>query len=131
MSVILITGAAGLVGSESVKFFCEKGFDVVGIDNDMRKYFFGSDASTTWILKELTSAYSNFRNYDADIRNYDELTKIFRQYRGGIKGILHTASQPSHDWAAKEPLTDFTVNANGTLNLLELTRQLCPEAVFI
>src|SRR5260221_10233358 len=107
MSVIVITGAAGLVGSESVKFFCEKGFDVVGIDNDMRKYFFGPDASTTWILNELTSAYRNFKNYDADIRNYDELAKIFRQYQGGIKGILHTASQPSHDWAAKEPLTDF------------------------
>ncbi len=131
MNIVIITGAAGLVGSESVKFFCEKGFDVVGIDNDMRKYFFGPDASTRWVLNELTGAYRSFKNYDTDIRNYDSLGKIFQEYRTDIKCILHCASQPSHDWAAKEPLTDFTVNANGTLNLLELTRQYCPEAVFI
>ena len=131
MNTILITGAAGLVGSEAVRFFCEKGFDVVGIDNDMRKYFFGEDASTRWALDELKHSYDKFRNHAVDIRNLEALTPIFLERRNDIKAIVHTASQPSHDWAAKEPLTDFTVNANGTLNLLELTRQYCPDAVFI
>lgn len=131
MKRILITGAAGLVGSEAVKFFCEKGFDVVGIDNDMRRYFFGEDASTRWVLNELTSTYRNFRNHAVDIRDPEALRPIFQEHRDDIKAIIHTASQPSHDWAAKEPVTDFTVNANGTLNLLELTRELCPAAVFI
>jgi CDP-paratose 2-epimerase len=131
MKSVLITGAAGLVGSESVRFFCEKGFNVVGIDNDMRKYFFGEEASTKWTLDELGHSFPNFKNYPADIRNLDSLRTIFLEHRNELKGIIHTASQPSHDWAAKEPLTDFTVNANGTLNLLELTREYCPEAVFI
>lgn len=131
MNTVIITGSAGLVGSESVKFFCEKGFNVVGIDNDLRKYFFGEEASTSWTLQELTKTYANFKNEIIDIRDYENISKIFDKYNKDIVLVIHTAAQPSHDWAAKEPFTDFTVNANGTLNLLEATRQYCPEASFI
>jgi len=125
----LITGSAGLIGSESVRFFAEKGFDIVGIDNDMRKYFFGDEASTEWNNNLLKEKYKNYKHYKADIRNNDEIEKIFKEHKFDL--IIHTAAQPSHDWATKEPLTDFTVNANGTLNLLEAFRKHCPEAVFI
>ncbi len=131
MDVVIITGAGGLIGSESVKFFCEKGFQVVGIDNDMRKYFFGKEGSTKWMMDELSSLFSNFRNEFVDIRDLDALAKIFKKYNTDIKLIIHTAAQPSHDWAAREPVTDFTINANGTLNLLEVTRTHCENAVFI
>jgi len=131
MDTIIITGAAGLIGSEAVKFFAEKGFNVVGIDNDMRKYFFGEEASTKWVLSELEDNYSNFRNENLDIRDYEGVNIIFKKYGTDIKLIIHTAAQPSHDWAAKEPFTDFTINANGTLNLLEVTRLNCPDSVFI
>ena len=129
MSIVLITGSAGLIGSESVKFFIKKGFDVVGIDNNLREYFFGKDASTKWNKEFLIKKYNNYYHFDIDIRDENELTKIFKKFKFNL--IIHTAAQPSHDWAAKEPLTDFTVNANGTLNLLENLRQHCPEAVFI
>lgn len=132
MSVCLVTGAAGLVGSESVKFFANKGFHVVGVDNDMRRYFFGEEASTEWnrikLEKELGK---NYVHHDIDIRDYDELLKIFRKYNAAIKVVIHAAAQPSHDWAAREPFTDFTVNANGTVNMLEATRHYCKEAPFI
>ncbi len=131
MKTVIVTGAGGLIGSESVRFFCEKGFNVVGIDNDTRAYFFGKEASTKWALKNLAERYSNFLNYDTDIRDYDEIAKIFAKYQSDIDLVIHAAAQPSHDWAAKEPFTDFTINANGTLNLLEATRQYSPEAVFI
>lgn len=130
MKTVLITGSAGLVGSESVKFFIEKGFDVIGIDNDMRRYFFGPEASTKNKINEL-SGYRRFKNYEVDIRNYDEMEKIFNWYSKDIVLIIHTAAQPSHDWAAKEPITDFSVNAVGTMNLLELARKNCPEVIFI
>ena len=80
MSVALITGSAGLVGSEAVKFFCDKGFDVVGIDNNLRKFFFGKDGSTSWVKKKLKRDYKNFYNYNTDIRNFNSLEKIFRKY---------------------------------------------------
>ena len=131
MAIALITGSAGLVGSESTKFFHEKGFDVIGIDNDMRSYFFGPTASTLWNKKRLINDLKNYTHYDFDIRHYDNLEKIFSCYNENIAIIIHAAAQPSHDWAAKEPFTDFTINANGTLNLLELTRKYCPESVFI
>ncbi len=131
MKTVIITGSAGLIGSESVKFFCEKGFNVVGIDNDMRKYFFGPEASTKWTLDDLTCSYTNFRNEAIDIRDYESLFRLFCTYQKDIDLVIHTAAQPSHDWAAKEPFTDFTINANGTLNLLEATRLCCPDAVFI
>jgi CDP-paratose 2-epimerase len=131
MKTVIITGAAGLISSESARFFCQKGYNVVGIDNDMRKYFFGEQASTKWTLSELESLYTNFKNVNADIRDFAALTKIFRQYNNDIDLVIHTAAQPSHDWAAKEPFTDFTINANGTLNMLEVTRLNAPDAVFI
>lgn len=126
---ILVTGSAGLIGSQSVRFFCERGFEVIGIDNDMRQYFFGKEASTSWNRRELEDAYTNYTHLATDIRNETELESLFSKYRFEL--IIHTAAQPSHDWAAKEPVTDFTVNALATLLLLEKTRQHCPQAVFI
>lgn len=131
MNVAIVTGSAGLIGSESVSFLSEKMDLVVGIDNDQRAYFFGEEASTKWNENRLKEKYPNFKTYNCDIRNYDDLEKIFKEYGADVKMIVHTAAQPSHDWAAREPITDFTINANGTLNLLELTRLNCPEAVFI
>lgn len=131
MNIALITGSSGLIGGESVEFFTQKFDLVIGIDNNMRSYFFGSDGSTVWNKTRLEEKYGNFKSYDADIRDYAALEKIFAEYSNDIKLIVHTAAQPSHDWAAKEPLTDFGVNATGTLNMLELTRQHCPKATFI
>ncbi|MBU4377417.1 MAG: NAD-dependent epimerase/dehydratase family protein [Candidatus Omnitrophica bacterium] len=132
MSVAIITGSAGLIGSEASAFFVRLGFDVVGIDNDMRRTFFGDNASTKWqrehLEKELGKKYCHV---DADIRDYAAIEKIFKKYASDIKLIIHTAAQPSHDWAAREPITDFTVNANGTLNILEAARLHAPKAVFI
>lgn len=131
MPIALITGSAGLIGSESVRFFANKSFQIVGIDNDMRKVFFGDDASTRWNRDRLKEEVPNYMHYDLDIRNQQAMEELFKEYNRDIKLIIHTAAQPSHDWAAKEPFTDFTVNANGTLVLLEMTRRYCPEAVFI
>lgn len=131
MNIAVITGSAGLIGSEAVAFFNDKFDLIVGIDNDMRQYFFGENASTSWNRQRLESTYKNYTHRSLDIRNQEELDKLFNQYGKDIKLVLHTAAQPSHDWAAKEPFTDFTVNANGTLNMLEMTRQYSPEAVFI
>lgn len=131
MDIALITGSAGLIGAESVRFFSKKGFDIVGIDNNMRKVFFGEEASTEWNRRKLESEINNYTHYSKDIRDKTAMEAIFKKYNGDIKLIIHTAAQPSHDWAAKDPFTDFTVNANGTLTLLEMTRQYCPDAVFI
>jgi CDP-paratose 2-epimerase len=131
MKIAIITGSSGLIGSESVKFFSEKFDLIVGIDNNQRAYFFGSEASTENTKIKLLGSVANFKHYDADIRNILSLEEIFSKYAVDIALIVHTAAQPSHDWAAKEPFTDFSVNANGTLNLLEMTRKYCPEAVFI
>ncbi|MBZ5705179.1 MAG: NAD-dependent epimerase/dehydratase family protein [Acidobacteriia bacterium] len=131
MSVAIISGSAGLVGSETVGYFADKGMDVVGIDNGMRKEFFGEEASTAWQRDRLKREIPSYTHYDTDIRNQDEIFRIFEQYRKDIKLIVHTAAQPSHDWAARKPFVDFTVNANGTLSLLEATRQFAPEATFI
>ncbi len=131
MNIALVTGSAGLIGSESVEFFADKFDLIVGIDNDMRHYFFGDDASTKWNREVLAGKIPNYKHNSIDIRDYPGLETIFREYGADIKLVLHCAAQPSHDWAAKEPLTDFTVNANGTLNLLELTRLYSAKAVFI
>lgn len=131
MGIALITGSAGLIGSEAVEFFAGQGFDVVGIDNDLRRYFFGKDASTQWNKERLRRTVPGYRHFDIDIRHLKDVERIFRKYNTDIKLIIHAAAQPSHDWAAREPFTDFTVNANGTLNLLEMTRRYCPAAVFI
>lgn len=132
MSVALITGSAGLVGSEAVTFFAGQGFDVVGIDNDMRSVFFGPEASTHWQLERLEQALGKkYVHFSEDIRNAAGIEAIFKQYAGHIDLVIHTAAQPSHDWAASDPQTDFGVNANGTLNLLDATRKFAPKAVFI
>lgn len=131
MSIALVTGSSGLIGGESVEFFAKKFVRVIGIDNNMRAYFFGKESSTEWNRNRLKEKYDNFIPKEADIRQYGELEPIFQEYGKDISLVVHTAAQPSHDWAAKEPLTDFGVNATGTLNMLELTRLYCPNAVFI
>lgn len=131
MAVVIVTGSAGLIGAETVRHFAAAGHTVAGIDNDMRAYFFGEEASTRWAAERLRHDIPGYRHHGADIRDMAALEPVFREYGADIALIVHTATQPSHDWAAREPLTDFGVNALGTLNLLELTRQTCPEAVFI
>ena len=132
MSVALVTGSAGLIGSEAVRHFAGLGLDVVGIDNDMRSYFFGADGSTAWSLLRLTSELADaYIHFDVDIRDREGLSQVFKKYGSDIAVVIHTAGQPSHDWAAKEPYTDFDVNAVGTLNVLENTRQFAIEAPFI
>ena len=131
MSIILITGSSGLVGSESVNFFSKKGFDVVGIDNDLRKVFFGNEASTNKIKKDLIKNNKRFKSYNIDIRNYSGLEKIYKKFKKNISLIIHCAAQPSHDYGKNFPILDFNVNAAGTLNLLELTKKYCPNAPFI
>ena len=131
MSVAIITGSSGLVGSEAVGHFASLGMDVVGIDNGMRARFFGESASTHWMTERLKSEVAGFRHYDADIRDTERIDHIFERYGNDIGLVIHAAAQPSHDWAANEPHTDFTVNANGTSAMLEATRRFAPEAVFI
>lgn len=127
---VLITGSAGLIGSEAVTYFIKLGFEVYGIDNDMRSYFFGAEASTKWNRERLKKMFKDkYVHLSFDIRDRNELKKLFHDHLFDI--IIHTAAQPSHDWAAKEPITDFEVNALGTLNLLECFRLYCPHASFI
>lgn len=131
MTVAIVTGSAGLVGSETARFLHAQGLDVVGIDNDMRAYFFGQDASTEWNTRSLQAALPRYRHAAIDIRNQQAVEDLFREYEGGIGLVVHCAAQPSHDWAAREPMTDFSVNATGTLVMLEATRNHAPDAVFI
>jgi CDP-paratose 2-epimerase len=104
---------------------------VVGIDNDMRARFFGPDASTAWQRDDLIQSLPSYRHKSVDIRDENEIRKLFRHYSKDISLVIHTAAQPSHDWAAKDPVTDFGVNATGTLVLLEASRRFAPDAVFI
>jgi CDP-paratose 2-epimerase len=132
MSVVLITGSAGLIGSEAARFFAEQGLEVVGIENDMRSHFFGPEASTKWNEQRLkTELGSRYRHAEFDIRNNDEIDRLFGDLGKTIELVIHTAAQPSHDWAARDPHTDFSINATGTLNMLEATRKFCPDAPFI
>jgi len=132
MSVAIVTGSAGLIGSEATRHFANQGLQVVGIDNDMRREFFGEDASTVSNNQRLQAELGDrYRHVNGDIRNQDDIEALFKQYGSDITLIVHTAAQPSHDWAARAPHIDFGVNAVGTLNLLEATRQHAPEAVFI
>jgi len=132
MATAVITGSAGLVGSEAVHFFAQQGFQIVGIDNDMRSFYFGNSASTSWNRKLLQEKYGKqYRHFDVDIRDRDAIEAIFQEYGNDIKLVIHAAAQPSHDWAARDPHTDFSVNANGTLVLLEATRKFADSAVFI
>jgi CDP-paratose 2-epimerase len=131
MPVAIVTGSAGLVGAESVRFLCDQGFEVAGIDNDMRQEFFGPEASTRWSSDQLRAECSAYSHHGVDIRDFDAVRALFREHEGDIALVIHAAAQPSHDWAARAPLTDFGVNATGTLNVLECARQMCPEAPFI
>jgi CDP-paratose 2-epimerase len=129
--VAIITGAGGLIGSEAVDHFIAQGFDVVGIENDMRARFFGPESSTSHVTQRLIDDYDSFKWENVDIRDGAEIMRIFKDHAGSIELVIHTAAQPSHDWAASEPQTDFGVNANGTLNLLEAARAHAIDAPFI
>ena len=131
MAVAVVTGSGGLIGSESVRHLVEDGWDVVGLENDMRARFFGPEASTSHVTEELVERYDEFRSIDLDIRDTESVSRVFAEHGPRIELVIHTAAQPSHDWAAKEPQTDFGVNANGTLNLLEAARAHCPDATFV
>jgi CDP-paratose 2-epimerase len=131
MAVAVITGSGGLIGAEAARFFAAKGMDVVGIDNDMRRQLFGEEASTAWSRWRLERELGGYRHYDIDIRDQGAISGLFERFKTGIAVVIHTAAQPSHDWAAKAPFVDFSINAVGTLNLLEATRQFAPEACFI
>jgi CDP-paratose 2-epimerase len=131
MSVAVITGSAGLIGAVAARQFAGKGLTVVGVDNDMRGRFFGDDAGTRWARNHLETTLPSYRHVDADIRDEPAMRQLFATYKRDIAVVIHTAAQPSHDWAVRDPVTDFTVNANGTLNLLLMTRQYCPDASFI
>ena len=131
MEILIITGASGLIGSESVLTLKDKFDLIIGIDNNQRQIFFGSSGSTLWRKEQLEKKIDNYIHYDIDIRDEINLEKIFMKYGQDIKLIIHAAAQPSHDWAAKDPKMDFTINSLGTLNLLECTRKFCPNSVFI
>ncbi len=128
-NLIIITGSLGLVGMETSIFFCKKKFKVLGIDNNMRSYFFGSSVLKN--KKFLEETYKNYKHAFLDIRKKKKIETIFKDYTKKICLIIHCAAQPSHDWAAKEPHTDFEINANGTLNLLESFKKYSPKARFI
>ena len=131
MGIAIVTGSGGLIGSESVRFFAEQGLDVVGVENDMRAVFFGPEASTAATSERLTEEVEGFRSEQLDIRDAEGVMALFARHAKNIELVVHTAAQPSHDWAASDPQTDFTVNANGTLNLLQAAREHTPDATFI
>lgn len=132
MATALVTGSAGLIGSQAAEHFAGLGFHVVGVDNDMRKVFFGDDSSTAWMATALEEKLGeSYTHAGLDIRDRDAVEQLFKEYGTDIEVVIHTAAQPSHDWAARDPFTDFDVNAVGTLNMIENTRQHCPDAVFI
>ena len=126
---VLITGSCGLIGSEAVRHYDKRADIVVGIDNNLRAEFFGPDGDTTWMQNKLKAECPKYKHRSVDIRDRETIAKIVEELRPDL--IVHCAAQPSHDWAARMPIVDFEVNALGTLNLLEATRQFVPEAVFI
>ena len=128
---IIITGSAGLIGSEASRYFSSQGYDIVGIDNDLRAKFFGTEASTAWAAEKLKEELGSYSHQSIDIRDKEGIENVFRERNKDIVAIVHTAAQPSHDWAAKDPITDFDVNAKGTLNLLECCRDYSPRASFV
>lgn len=132
MSVAIITGSAGLIGSEAALHFGGLGLEVVGIDNDMRRTFFGPEGSTAWNRRRVERALgSAYHHEDIDVRDREGLERVFARHAGDVAVVIHTAAQPSHDWAAGDPFTDFDVNAVGTLNALELARRHAVDAPFI
>jgi len=131
MKTAIVTGSGGLIGSQSVIHLAESGWRVIGIDNDMRAVFFGPESSTAPTSAGLAERFDGFEGIDLDIRDAEGVVKVFAGVSGGVDLVIHTAAQPSHDWAAREPFTDFGVNATGTLNLLEAARAHCPDSPFI
>jgi CDP-paratose 2-epimerase len=131
MPVAIITGTGGLIGSESAAHFAREGFEVIGLENDLRAWFFGQEASTASTTERLQAELEGFRTVDLDIRDAEGVMAVFARHGRDVGVIVHTAAQPSHDWAAGDPQTDFAVNANGTLNLLQAAREHCPDAPFI
>ena len=132
MPAAIVTGSGGLIGSQSVRHFVQAGYEVIGLENDMRASFFGPDASTARSTEALTRTYpAEFRSLEIDIRDADAVARVFAERAGEIELVIHAAAQPSHDWAASDPQTDFAVNANGTLNLLEAARRHASDATFI
>ncbi len=131
MSIILITGSCGLVGSEAVEHFSKKGFDIVGVDNNIRKSFFGKDGDNTQIKNYLKKKIKNYTHYDYDIRDSNSIKKLFKKYKRNLSLIIHSASQPSHDWAKNQPIVDYHINATSTLQLLEFTKIYSPQTPFI
>jgi CDP-paratose 2-epimerase len=126
---IIVTGSSGLIGSEVCVYFSLRGHGIHGIDNNQRAVFFGAQGDTSWRLKELRDTLPAFSHHEVDIRDREKVMGLL----GSIKpdAIVHTAAQPSHDKAASIPFDDFDINAVGTLNLLEATRQACPDALFV
>ena len=131
MSIALITGSSGLIGSEAAYFFSSKGLDVLGVDNNFRQVFFGKEGSTIWQKNRLIDKIKKYKHFDTDIRSYSNLEKIFKKFKKNIGIVIHCAAQPSHDYGKNFPILDFDINAKGTLNMLELTKIYCPDAVFI
>ncbi|MGF1597360.1 MAG: NAD-dependent epimerase/dehydratase family protein [Acidimicrobiales bacterium] len=131
MEIAIVTGSGGLIGAQAVRFFSNEFDLIVGVDNDMRAYYFGPEASTDWAVEEHRRTLANYRHHELDIRDRGGIDRLFAEHGTDISLVVHTAAQPSHDWAASEPVTDFEVNATGTLNLLEATRHHAPDAVFI
>jgi len=131
MAVVLITGSCGLVGSESSEFFSRKGFEILGIDNNSRRNFFGKDGDINWVKNRLKKNLKNYKHFNLDITSYKNLEKIFRKYKKNIKLVIHSAAQPTHDWAKTNIFKDFDINAKGTINLLELTKRYCYDSPFI
>ena len=127
----IVTGSGGLIGSESVRHLVEQGYAVIGLENDMRAYFFGHEASTLQTTERLVASFDTFRSHDIDIRDTAAVDRVFAAHAASLEIVVHAAAQPSHDWAAREPHTDFAINAVGTLNLLEAARMHCPDATFI
>ena len=126
---VLVTGSSGLIGSEAVLWFDGEGHTVLGVDNNMRRDFFGERGDTSWMLRRLLDTARSFRHVGEDIRDRAAMLRVWKEFRPDL--VIHCAAQPSHDLAASRPLDDFDVNAVGTLNVLEATRQAAPEAVFI
>ena len=131
MNTAIVTGSGGLIGSQSATALIEEGWRVIGIENDMRAEFFGAESSTRPTSNKLISRFEDFENVDLDIRDTGGVDRVFGNIAGGPDLVNHTAAQPSHDWAARDPQTDFGVNALGTLNLLEAARATCPDSPFI
>ena len=131
MEVAIITGSAGLVGAEAARFYLRQGWHVAGIDNDMRAAFFGEEASTVWQRDALKAEFGEYEHFDSDIRDVDAVDRVFERFGSDVSLVIHSAAQPSHDWAASDPFMDFTVNANGTLVLLEAVRKHVPDIPFV